>query len=711
MERDNYLFFVITKEKKRLFFLHSTTHSLYHFVFLPVSHDLSFFKKTRHRKQNRLRQILFWILGIVFLYVCAILFSFVEVSVHAQDAIRALKQAKADAFAMHFEETHQSLQDAENAFLQAKQFFPFLQTASILPVVGSSVAQSNQLIVAGLDVVTSLRSVSDIGQDVLQLSGLNEQYFKEVQQGKSPPISFSDLSPQTRQLILTRLEASSNKFSFLSKQIALVSDELNDILRRTGSGPLSETMRSAQAELVQTQFLLQQASLFTNIIPAFSGVNKTAHHLILLLNNTELRPGGGFVGNYGIATVTKGAIDSVKTADVYALDRLTEGKEKEAAPYPLSVYNQTPIWYLRDANWSPDFSVSAQKVIQKFQEETSLISLEARASIPYADTIDGVIAFTPTFASQILKLTGPIVVSGQTFTSENISDKLEYQVEYGYAKQGIPEAQRKEIIGQLMDAVTQKMSEMPISEWGSVLAILEDAFSKKHFFLYHTNPDVEQVITHAGWSGNVTVGEGHAPPVQMHSDVQLVVDANMASLKTDPVVDRTISYQIVTGANGERIGRTSITYHHTGSFDWKTSRYRTYTRLYVPLGSTLIRVIGALKNDQTQNPNKEAGTPDVSSELGMTVFGAFIAIEPGATGTLTFEYTLADSVRSLIANNTYVLKVLKQNGARDHALTLDLNFGKNVLRAIPPEDTKEWGDTRYQLHTILDQDKEFNVGM
>jgi hypothetical protein len=238
----------------------------------------------------------------------------------------------------------------------------------------------------------------------------------------------------------------------------------------------------------------------------------------------------------------------------------------------------------------------------------------------------------------------------------------------------------------------------------SLFVLMEDAFRTKQFFVYHTKTDVQKVLVRAGWSGAISV------PLAV-SDVQMVVDANVASLKSDPAVQRTIRYEMTKDVNGNRIGRTSITYKHTGKFDWKTSRYRTYTRLYVPLGSELIRVTGALKDDRTQNPNDESGAPDISSELGMSVFGAFIAIEPGATGTLTFEYKLADTVRSAIASRAYTLRVLKQGGAQNHALTLDLDFGKNVLHANPSEDSKEWGDTHYRAATILDQDKEFQIGL
>ena len=93
----------------------------------------------------------------------------------------------------------------------------------------------------------------------------------------------------------------------------------------------------------------------------------------------------------------------------------------------------------------------------------------------------------------------------------------------------------------------------------------------------------------------------------------------------------------------------------------------------------------------------------------MTVFGTFTSIEPGETRSLIYEYKIAPAVLDAITQGMYALTVFKQNGSANHALTLDLNFGKNVLHATPPENSNEWGDSRYRLNTILDQDKKIEV--
>jgi hypothetical protein len=93
------------------------------------------------------------------------------------------------------------------------------------------------------------------------------------------------------------------------------------------------------------------------------------------------------------------------------------------------------------------------------------------------------------------------------------------------------------------------------------------------------------------------------------------------------------------------------------------------------------------------------------------VFGGFISVEPGETRTLAVEYRLPGAVARSIQNGQYVLDVRKQLGTLAHGLTLDLDFGKNVTRATPPEDSKDWGDGRYRLSTDLRLDREFSIGL
>ena len=95
----------------------------------------------------------------------------------------------------------------------------------------------------------------------------------------------------------------------------------------------------------------------------------------------------------------------------------------------------------------------------------------------------------------------------------------------------------------------------------------------------------------------------------------------------------------------------------------------------------------------------------------MDVFGAFISIEPGESRELVFEYLLSERVVDLIKSGDYTLNWIKQVGAKNHQLTLDLDFDKKVTNASRPEDISEWGDEIYRLNTVLSQDLMFDVAL
>lgn len=666
-----------------------------------MTHQASFLqsKDPAYSTQSRTRRLK-WVIGAaVFVfagYLAVCIVSGIEVWMHVDEARGHVEEAKTSSKKLRFIETEQALMQARVSLEGARGYAAVLKSAAFVPVIGASVSQSSTLIQAGIDVIDATQQVVTVGADAVRLSGVDEQMIG--QETASAP-TFTDLSAETRGLILRRLQSASKTFSLLAHRLALVED---DVRRHVpAKGVLQEPIEAFVQELESAQTTLQYIGLMTDVLPAFAGVSEPADHLLLLLNNTELRPGGGFLGNIGSMRVVDGSIEDVKIADIYAFDGPAAHALTEAAPYPIAQYMQTPISYLRDVNWSPDFAVSTQAVISKYQQEIAAIPQEARATLPVIEHPQGVIGITPTAVEAILRFTGPIQAQGKTYSAETIADELEYQVEFGFAKQGIDVERRKDVVGALAQELVEKSKVWSMNDWVTVLGILRSQLDQRHIMVYHADPIIETSLVAAGWSGRMI-------PTQ-DADVQLVVEANLASLKTDPVVDRTVKYTIEKNAQGEWIGTTKITYQHKGTFDWKTTRYRTYTRLYVPQGSSLIRVEGALKNDKLHDPAGTPGVADVSSELGMSVFGAFISIEPGQTRTLTFTYRLADSVRRQIARGTYRLDVLKQNGALSRTLTLDLAFGKTLVSAVPGEPESLWGDDRYQYETIMDQDQHMIV--
>ena len=426
----------------------------------------------------------------------------------------------------------------------------------------------------------------------------------------------------------------------------------------------------------------EKAELFS-LLPRFLGFTKPMTYLFLFQNNTEMRPGGGFIGVYAVVRVEKGKTEILKVEGSEILDSGTPEDWKPTPPQPISQHLKVDRWYFRDANWSPDFALSAQKVLELYKGENGLL----------ADEIDMVVAITPTVLEELLKLTGSVTIEGIKFTSENVTETLEYEVEYGYDDRGLAFHERKQIIHPFMLALLQTMKVEGLIYWQKYLELAVQLAEEKHILLYGQDEDLQKEMEEKKWAGRVKESEG---------DFILWADANLASLKTDHALERTLSYHITPQEDGSLLAKVEMEYVHNGKFDWRTSRYRTFTSIFVPLGSKFVESSGSMKQDRSDDP----GIVVIGEEMDKQWFGTFIAIEPGETKKLSFSYTLPDGI---VKDGSYTLIVQKQLGTIAHGLTLSLDFGKNILQAWPGEEQDEWGDSVYKLDTNLRTDKEFEI--
>lgn len=663
-----------------------------------MTHSQEFLNHGLHYR-HRSRRIIFVFLGIfLLLWVASVVSASFYVFNKTLEARDALIISKAQALDLAFDQASESLARAQKSLDRCAYALPILESIGWFPGMGREILLTADIIRSQRAIAEALSPMYDLGNDLTRLSGLSKDYLDQVSQGLSPNVTFGDLSTQTKRAVLNRLAGSARDFDLLASHIELAQTELGALSKEATLGPVLNALEPLRVELASVSSYLETLRVASHILPAFAGLSDPSINLLLFLNNDELRPGGGFIGSYGVLQMYGGDIQSLETADVYALDNAVASLVTTTAPTPLMKYNQAAKWFFRDANWSPDFAISAQKTIELFLSEVA--ALDSAEGVPVSTQIDNVIAITPTYASDLLAITGPIKVGGQMFTKDNIADLLEYQVEYGYAKEGLPEAQRKEILSDLINEMKTRLYALPLSKWEEVSVVTQKALREKQLLLYSEDEAVERMIVRSNLGGVI------APTT---SDAIMVVDANLASLKSDPAVDREILYSIERVDSGDWIGRVDITYKHTGEFNWKTTRYRTYTRVLVPIGSTFIGAQGTLVNDRIKDSTGAPGVVDVFEDAGLQAFGAFTAVEPGEERSLSFEFELAPEVVGAIQDGQYDLTVLKQAGARNHALTLDINFDKNVARATPGEDESQWGDDAYRLNTILDQDVEVEV--
>ena len=429
--------------------------------------------------------------------------------------------------------------------------------------------------------------------------------------------------------------------------------------------PIYNQISDLRSDLDQASKLLSQTAPIASLLPALAGYPSESEFLIIMHNNDELRPSGGFIGVFGLLKSRDGDIISLETSDSYHLDMPAVGKWKLEPPMPIKKYMKVENWYLRDANWSPDWPTSARQIQEIFKGETKAVGLTA-------PDFTGVIGITPDFVSDLLALVGPIEVRGETYTPDNLQPLLQYNVEVAYMEQDIASWDRKEVINELLAELKLRLFALDTASMPELLDIFSANMATKDVQIYFNNSSWQSLVYTLGADGAVKPAT---------SDYLLVVDANLAAFKSDAVVKKKIAYE-VNETGGDLQADLRLDYKHEGGFDWRTTRYRSYTRVFVPRDSELI----SIKALEKANLEEASITSYDDVALDKTVFGFFFSVEPGTTGALQLEYRLPNQVFDTWQQNTYSLLAQKQAGRRTESFTATLG-GESYSRDLDRDIT------------------------
>lgn len=461
--------------------------------------------------------------------------------------------------------------------------------------------------------------------------------------------NFSNLNDAEKAQFLKLIYESEPELTGLSANLEIALLNINRIHKIGILWPVYGQISEYKTQLQDAADLMAKLTPLTKLLPALGGYPNESNFLIILQNNDELRPTGGFIGVYGLAKTKNGEIISLSTNDSYHLDMPAVGIWKKEPPVPLKKYLKVENWYLRDANWVPDWPLAAQKINEIYTGETLAIGQAA-------PDFSGIIAINPDFIIDLLRLVGPINVKGESYTADNFQELLQYNVEIAYKDRDISSWDRKDIINELLDELKRRLFNLPTKDWGALLTIIDQNTNEKNIQLYFKNQNLQDLAKNIDASGEVKTSQ---------SDYLMVVDANLAAFKSDAVVKKKIAYEISQRNGSASVGLT-LNYRHEGDFDWRTTRYRSYTRVYVPFGSRLATYSGL-----------DANTADWSvlddPILNKTIFGFFLTVEPGTEREVVIHYTLPDSINSQLTNNAYSLLVQKQSGRRTEELKVNIN--------------------------------------
>lgn len=355
----------------------------------------------------------------------------------------------------------------------------------------------------------------------------------------------------------------------------------------------------------------------------------TRTYMILFQNNYELRPGGGFIGSFGILKIKNGEILSFGVHDTGNFDgRIPSTVEP---PYPMKETLKVGSWKLRDSNYSPDFPTNAKQAELFYRMGEG------------GEAFDGIVGITTDVLISFLTITGPVEVPGYpgSYGGESAVWDLEYQVERGFLEQGIERGERKSMMNLLGWQVLERVKALGMKDRYRLFEAMLADLHAKDVQLFFNEASVAEKISESGWDGIVDQS--------WKNDSFLAVDANLGAWKSDYFVKRSYEYT-VDFSKEKPTARFAITYHHTAEKgDWRTNTYQSFFRLYVPEGSWLDSSSGF------------SGNPVFGQELGKRTLGGLVHVALKSEKTVVLNYTLPGSIQSAF----YELKIEKQPGLSD----------------------------------------------
>lgn len=647
-------------------------------------------EKNENKKNTKLQKYkkIIKIAGLVFAIIFIILLGLSLYSINpALSAYYNAQQGKKDLILAQkaIEQTNisgaaKALSTSKEDFQRSHDAMSKLKWVKIIPFANIQYKAADKLLLAGIQISSTFEETLNVVETMVA-----PIEFKDVNQ-------LGGITPEQKEEILKNLYQSTPTLESAQSKLELAELEIEKMPSFGVIKDIEEAKDLALTYLPQAKHFLDKAVILSRLLPRFGGYPEEQNYLILFQNNTELRPSGGFIGSFGLLDIKSGEIVDFKTTDTYNIDKNAETNITPPWQLPQLVHPDLDTWYLRDANWSPDFPTSAQKVEEIYKLEGG------------EENFNGVFAITSTFLEYILEVTGPVTVSGfpRKFTSDNVTELIQYHVNKRFAEIGIDVGDRKNLLGDLATEIIGKLYALPQEKLMTLLQTLSNSLNEKHFLLYSHDEEIQKFIEEENWGGEIQ-------ETSDEEDYFVSVDANMASLKTDTYVERGVDYNI--DLTNEDKAKASVTLTHINNapgFSWRTTRYRTWNRIYVPQGSELININGNEKGSQYY---KEDGmTYEIINELDKTSIGTFTSIEPGEKREMTYEYYLPENLSKNLKNDGYKLKIQKQPGTISPELTVNINTF-NTIKSFAPANkgTLLENNKRVEYKTNLLTDLEFTI--
>lgn len=530
--------------------------------------------------------------------------------------------------------------DAQNSFTaSAKDFGDALNTLRFLETNQNVFYTREKTVESVQNLLEAGKNISEAGTDfakgIQHLQDLPALVLKknipaELAKTKAAPVDESTITPT--QPLTDILQQDLGFLQKASISVAAASQNLSRVSPDVLPEQMKSKLETAKTAVSKLQEILQKAQDKMPVLMKLLGQRYMHRYLILLQNDAEARPTGGFIGSYLIVDVNGGYVTKTEFHDIYE----TDGQLKEDIPAPEDIAKITKNWRMRDSNYSPDFAVSAEKAAWFLQKENG-------------PSVDSVIAINQHFIGDLFDVTGPVQLDGlkAPLTKDNYSTVISYLVE---SKAG-GSADPKKILRSFIPAFQKQL--MASKDMGKIVKLVIDALKNRDVMLYSRDEDIQNFFDQTDVSGRVI-------RTRPNEDFLQVISTSIGGNKSDVYIRQSITHTTLIAKDGSMTDEVTITRKHAwttaelsrwkamlSDFGYtelsKTVQYilgggpnKSSVKVYVPQGSTL---------QGTQGIDRTLVKTGTAQEIQKNYFMFTMNIPAGEEQTVTLSYKLPATLK------------------------------------------------------------------
>jgi len=494
-------------------------------------------------------------------------------------------------------------------------------------------------------------SLGILGRPIQVIYHSNQALLHTISLGKSleslfksvTNIDSTDFSLVYDQFYLNYLELKKD-ISFLTAQ-SWVDSLLNQ----------SKDLKFAWQFYQQNQDYIDQAIMLT---PDLLGGDSEKHYTVLLQNNTEIRPTGGFMGSYVTFYFNKGKLINYEVSDIYVPDGAITGHIE--APISLQTAFGHGTWKLRDSNWDSDFTKAAQD-IDWFLE---------RGGAGRRDVIVGV---NLEVVEDLINYLGKISVGDYkvVLTKENLYETAQHQAEMNFFPGSTA---KKDFLQQATNQLLAQIKLLNHNQMANLFEIISHQFLQKNIQLYFKDAQAQSIIAKLGWDGAIDWKKTEKG-VQ---DYLYISEANLGANKANCCITRAAQRKVtftpdkVIIKHTMKIDNNNTTNRPQPPEIWGGD-FRDYIRFHLP---SFAKNVTFSVNNNNNNIDTDLVEVNKLENSDVTVYGFFVVIPHQENKIITVNYELPVEPKG-----QYSLYFQKQSGIPSYPMLVELINNKGTFQS------------------------------